>query len=213
MRALRFIGCALACLALVEPARAQMRVEGATMIGGTWIMAEPPARFAIRSGNVPGDVIVSDAELATRAVSFGAIAGLRFGDRYGVEAMFQWVPTELSAGAGLESEGGSVDGDVLMYAANGVYHFAERGPFKPFFGLGIGAQTTRFDRSGWRGETEPMLNLVAGGEVALSGRIGLRLDARNCISPWKSRVEGTDDAVRTDAVFSAGLRFSTPLGG
>jgi hypothetical protein len=197
----------------VAPVEAQVRLDGATMVGGTWIMAEPPQQFTIRSGGASGDVVVTDGELTASSVSLGAIFGVRFGRRVGLEGLLQWVPTQLRAPRGLETERGSVDGDVFMYSATAVYHFAQTGTFKPFFGVGVGAQTTRFDGADWRGETEPLVNLLAGGEVALRPGLAIRLDARNCISPWRSRVSGVGDAVRTDAVFSAGLSFSTPIGG
>jgi outer membrane protein W len=213
MRTLACSGAVVLALAFATaPAHAQIRLEGATMIGGTWIMAKPPSQFAIRSRGASGDAIVTDGEIASNGVSYGAIFGARFG-RLGAEALLQWVPLELNAPHGLESEGGVLGGDVFMYSATAVYHFRQSGTFKPFFGIGVGAQTTRFDGTAWRGETVPMANLLAGGEVELGSGIALRLDARNCISPWRSRVAGADEAVRTDAVFSAGLAFSRLFGG
>lgn len=214
MRTLRYsIGALVALVLLEAPAQAQTRIEASTLVGGTWVMAEPPTRFAVRSDGSAADLVVTDGELAARNVSVSAIVGARFGPRFGVEGLLTWVPTQLKAPQSLASEGGSIDGDVLIYSATALHHFAESGPFKPFFGVGVGAQTTRFDREGWRGQTEPLVNLLAGGEIELGSGIALRLDARNCISPWKSRVSGADNAVRTDAIFSGGLTFSRPIGG
>jgi hypothetical protein len=196
-------------LASATAADAQVVAEGSALVGVTWIMAEPPARFAIRSEGAAEDLVVTDAEFATRGATLGATAGVRIDDRYSIEGLFTWVPTRLSAGEGLEAQRGEADGSVLIYGATVIYHFAETGPFRPFFGVGAGAQTTRFGDADWRSETEPMGNLVAGGEIELGRGLSLRLDARNCISAWESGVAGTDDTVRTDAMFAAGLRFTS----
>jgi hypothetical protein len=205
------LGGGLLLLAVVpaSPVRAQVELEASALAGATWRMSEPPSRFAIRSD--VGDIIVTDSELDTRP-TFGAILGVTFGDSNTIEALFSWAPMELTAVDGLEAVGGETDADVLVYSLTVLHHFAESGPFKPFFGLGAGAQTTRFQPVGWRSETEPMVNLIAGGLVELRPGLSLRLDARNCISAWASNVPGVDNAVRTDAVFSAGFTFTRPVG-
>jgi outer membrane protein W len=191
-------------------ADAQVKLEGSALMGATWMMSEPPARFAIESGS-GGDVIVGDGELDDEGITFGASVGVRFGGRYGIEGLFTWVPTQLRAPQGLEAEGGKLEGNAYSYGVTLIYHFEESGVFKPFFGVGAGAQTTRFGPAGFRSQTEPMVNFLAGGQVELMRGLALRLDARNCISAWESRIAGTDNAVRTDAIFSAGLSFSRPI--
>jgi len=170
--------------------------------GGTFFLSNPPSEFLIhRSGT--DALTIGEGEFKNQ-FTFGLDAGVRIDERYGVEAFFSWLPTELSAATGLSR---AVDVNGYMYGLTFLYHFDPAAQFKPFLGLGVGAETFDYKMAGWDTETEYMGNVVAGANVPLTDLLALRLEARDCITFFDPGIAGADTKTQNDLMLLTGLSF------
>jgi len=113
---------ALMLIAVQAPVAAQVKLEAhvSPMVTGTFFLGDPPARFAIHRQEA-SPLIVQNGQFDD-AFGAGVNAGLRIADRFGLEGMIWWVPTELNASAGLEHVNGTVDVNALMYGVTLAYY-------------------------------------------------------------------------------------------
>lgn len=191
-------------------AQATIEAEASILGGATFFLVDPPSQFAIHRGDA-STLIVRDGEFRTSA-GVGVNAGLRIADRFGVEGMFWWVPTRLSASEGLEAQGGRVDANNFMYGATLVYHFTQFPRIQPFAGLGVGGETLSYESHlAWERHTHLMANGVIGANVWLNDIVAVRMEVRDCITRFESGVAGVDDTAHNDLMLSAGLNFRAPL--
>lgn len=206
MKALRLLALGGALLALTATdAQAQIQYEITPFGGGTFFLANPPDQFALRKGaGVPS--VLKNASF-DHAWTLGANASLRFNQRWAVEAMFSWIPTQIQATSGLT---GQEDVNAYMYGLTGLYYFPIGQVVKPFFGLGVGAETFDYSIVGVKTETEFMGNVVGGLYFALTDQFGVRVEARDCIARFKSGLSGVNNGWENDLMTTVGLSFRFP---
>jgi len=202
---------ALLASAAFTPALAQRTVEVqvSPMLTGAFFHTDPPVQFAIlRQSASP--LIVQNGRI-DHAFGPGVHAGLKFGGG-ALEGMFWWVPSELSAGAGLEAYGGSVDSNTLIYGVTLLYYVPGLDRVDPFVGLGLGAQTLMYERElAWQRRTDLMGNAVIGAHIAINERLAVRLEGRDVVPRFASNIEGVDAATRHDLMLSAGVTMRSVL--
>jgi hypothetical protein len=196
------------------PAGAQVTfdVQVSPMVSGTFFLSDPPTSFAIdRQGATP--LIVRNGEFG-HAVGAGVNAGLLIAQDFGIEGMFWWIPTELSANDGLFQYGGSVNVNSLMYGVTAVYYFPHIATkLEPFVGVGIGGETMSYEPElAWQRHTDFMTHAVVGGHFWLDDRFAVRLEGRDCLTRFRSHVEGEPNTNEHDLMISAGVTFRAPLG-
>jgi hypothetical protein len=180
------------------------------MTTGTFFIGDPPSRFAImRQEALP--LIVQNGKFQD-GIGVGLNAGVRIAEHFGIEGMFFWIPTELKAEGGLESYGGKVDVNSLMWGGTVIYYFPWLGTVEPFAGLGVGAETVNYEpQLGWERHNDLMGNVVVGGNAWLTDRVAIRLEARDCLTRFDSHIRGIGRSTENDLMLSAGLTFRAPL--
>jgi outer membrane protein W len=182
------------------------------MVSGTFFLTNPPGGFAIgRQGGTP--LIVRDGEFG-HAVGAGVNAGILIAEDFGIEGMFWWIPTELSASDGLFEYGGKVNVNSMMYGVTAVYYFPHiASKLEPFVGVGIGGETMSYEPElGWHRHTDFMSNAVVGGHLWLNDGLALRVEGRDCLTRFHSHMEGEGTSNEHDLMISAGLTFRSRLG-
>jgi outer membrane protein W len=182
------------------------------MVTGTFFLSDPPARFAIeRQGAAP--LIVSGGKFGN-AVGVGVNAGILIAEDFGIEGMFWWVPTEVSASEGLFDYGGKVDINSFMYGLTAVYYFPHiASKLEPFVGVGVGGETMSYDpQLAWQRHTDFLTHAVVGGHLWLNERLAVRIEGRDCLTRFRSHVEGEANTNEHDLMISGGLTFRAPLG-
>lgn len=197
---------AVAGLALAPGVQAQMELELTPFAGGTFFLADPPSEFALATTSGQ-DLILENASF-DRSFTLGLNAGLRFGERWAVEGMFSWIPTTLSASAGLPGE---ADVNAYMYGLTGLYYVPLTDVVSPFFGLGVGGETFDYQIEASKTHHQWMGNAVVGLYLRVNDLLGLRFEARDCIARFDSGVAGVDDAWENDLMTTMGLSFRMPL--
>jgi hypothetical protein len=203
---------ALAFAVVQAPASAQITFEAQVtpMTAGTFFIGEWPSRFAIKRQEAT-PLIVRDGRFRD-GIGAGVNAGVRIAERFGLEAMFVWIPTELRAESGLESYGNEVDVNSLTWGATALFYFPWLGDVEPFAGLGIGAETASFGpQLAWERQSDLMGNVVLGGNAWLNDNVALRLEARDCVTRFDSHVDGADRSTENDLMLFAGFMFRAPL--
>ena len=128
-----------------------------------------PGSFSI-SGIAGGYTFDSEEQLKTRPVT-GIRAGYNFNRIFGVEALFNYVPTE--------SKTTSEDADAYRYGGDLLVHFMPDTRLVPFLAVGIGAMTIEYDNLGT--ETSAAFNYGPGIKFFLSDNLALRGDLRHII--------------------------------
>jgi len=194
-------------LLTVPDALAQTQLDITPFAGGTFFLADPPDPFALGSSS-GSDMVVQGAEFST-SLTLGVNAGLKLGERWAVEGLFSWLPTNLSAAHGLW--GAEVDVNAFMYGLTGLYYLPLTERYQPFFGLGVGAETFNYQIAGIEDHTDWMGNVVGGLYVQISDRFGVRFEARDCFARFGSGVSGVDDAWENDLMTTVGFSFRTPM--
>ncbi len=183
-------------------AQTQLQFEVTPFAGGTFYLTNPPSQFDIhRQGSDP--LTIGDGEFKDQ-FTLGLDVGVRINERYGIEAFFSWLPTELSAESGINRP---VDVDGYMYGLTFLYHFNPDVRFKPFVGFGLGGDTYDYAIEGWDSETEFMGNVVVGANVPLTDRLAWRLEARDCIMWHDAAISGSSAKAQNDLMLLTGLTF------
>ncbi|MEZ4417730.1 MAG: outer membrane beta-barrel protein [Gemmatimonadota bacterium] len=190
------------------PAGAQVEFEVTPFAGGTFYLADLPNQFSLHRGSA-SDLIVHDGKFGD-AWTLGLNAGFRIREAWALEGMFAWLPTNLSATSGLT---GVEDLNAYMYGLTGLYYLPVDWRIQPFVGLGAGAETYAYNRSGLEGHTDLMGNVVGGLYASVTDMVGLRLEARDCFARFESGVQSVDNAWENDLMVTLGLSFRTRLGG
>ncbi len=206
MKPLRFVLLSLlafGALGAPKPVAAQVGLEITPFAGGTFFLNSPPQRFRIGRTNGT-DLEVGGAKFDD-GPTLGVLLGLRLEDRYAIEGMFSWVSTGLQASSGFSN---SVDANSYMYSLNFVFHLPMDGAVRPFFGLGVGGETYDYQVSTWYNHTEWMGNIAAGLTIPVTSLAALRLEVRDCLTWFESRVASVDNVTQNDLMLSAGVTFS-----
>ena len=199
------------CLLLAFPlgAEAQVEFEIAPFVGGTVFLGDPPSQFALGHRHGAPDVVVRGGSFAD-AFTLGVNTGLRFNERWALEGLFSWIPTELSATSGLQ---GTEEVNGYMYGLTGLYYLPVDWPVTPFLGLGIGGETFDYAADDLDTHHDLMGNVVGGLFVPVTEGIGMRLEARDCFARFDSGVASVKDAWENDLMLTVGMSFRTPIGG
>ena len=218
MNRIRFIRtvslASVAVLAWHIPASAQVKLEFqvSPMATGTFYLGDPPAQFAIHRQQASPLIIQNGA--FDDALGVGVNAGLRIAERFGIEGMVFWVPTQLKAETGLNHVGGTTDVNALMYGGTLVYYFGGLQRFEPFLGVGVGGETVSYTpEMAWERHTDLMANGVIGAHYWVADRMAIRFEARDCLTRFNSEIPGIDNATENDLMLSVGLTLRAPLGG
>jgi outer membrane protein W len=159
-------------------ASAQMAIEAEAgpFVGGTMFLSSSPGQLAIgRQGASP--VIVQDGQFRN-AITVGVHAGVRFAERFSLEGTYAWVPTRMTARHGLEAHGGGVDVNAIRYGLTSAYHFAPRGRFQPYVGLGVTGETLSYGpHLAWERRSSLAGTAMLGGNLWVADGLMLRLNA------------------------------------
>lgn len=204
---------ALALAALQNPAIAQVKLEAnvSPMVTGTFFLGDPPGRFAIHRQEA-NELVVQEGRFDD-AFGVGVNAGIRIADHFGIEGMVWWVPTKLTARSGLENYGNTTDVNALMYGSTFAYYFGGLGQVEPFVGIGIGGETMSYEPDlSWERHTDLMANGVVGANLWFAERLGIRFEARDCLTRFESEIQGVDNATENDLMLSVGLTLRAPFG-
>jgi outer membrane protein W len=188
----------------VAAAQTSLDLEAGTFMGGTFFLKDAGPRLTIQRQDA-GSLLVQDGEFRN-GVTVGWTAGLRFGDRFGVEGQYALTPTRLVARQGLEPYGGSVDASSHQYGATLRYHLSPVGRIRPFVGAGVVGETLTFRRHlAWQRQSDWAGTLLAGGEVQAANGIALRANvARDLIGRAKH-------LPLDHVMITAGVNVKTPL--
>lgn len=160
------------------PLRAQMSIEAEAgpFVGGALFLSDASGEVVIdRQGGAP--VVVQDGRFRN-GLTVGVHAGVRFADRMSVEGSYAWTPTRLHASEGLEAQGGAVRVDAIRYGLATSYHFAPRGRFEPFVGIGMSGETVSYAPFlAWERRSSMAGTLQLGGNVWVTDGLRLRVNA------------------------------------
>jgi opacity protein-like surface antigen len=204
---------ALMLIAVQAPGAAQVKLEAhvSPMVTGTFYLGDPPAQFAIHRQDA-SPLAVQNGQFDD-AFGAGVNAGLRIADRFGLEGMIWWLPTELKATAGLEHVNGGVDVNALMYGVTLAYYLPVFGRIEPFVGIGVGGETVSYaPELTWERHTDLMGNAVLGANFWIADRMAVRFEGRDCITRFDSEIEGVGGATENDLMISVGLTLRARIG-
>jgi outer membrane protein W len=153
-----------------------VEAEAGPFVGGTVFLNTPNQPLSIaRQGSAP--LLVEGGEFRN-AVTVGVHAGIRVGQRLGLEGTYAWIPTRLSADRGLEAQGGAVDVNAIRYGLMTTYHFAAQGRLQPFAGVGLSGETLTYGpHAGWERRSSLAGTVEIGGNLWVSDGVFLRLGA------------------------------------
>jgi hypothetical protein len=136
----------------------------------------------------------------------GVNVGLRFGDRFAVEAMAAWMPSALS------SENVSADVEVVVYGVTGLFYVPVWGRVGPFVGLGLGRKRYGYDAPDIDADAHLVGNVVGGIALTLRDDFGIRFEARDAFGRLDSGVADVDARWMNDLMLSTGVSWQIPLG-
>jgi outer membrane protein W len=153
-----------------------VEVEAGPFVGGTVFLNAPNQQVSIaRQGAAP--LLVEGGQFRN-AVTVGVHAGIRVGQRLGLEGSYAWIPTRLAAGRGLEAQGGAVDVNAIRYGVMTTYHFRPHAGLQPFAGVGLSGETLSYGpHAGWERRSSLAGTVELGGNLWLSDDVFLRLGA------------------------------------
>lgn len=204
------IGSVLLSVLVGVPAAGQFPLELQVYpaIGGAFFLTDPLERFALRRAS-GGDQVVVNGSFA-HSYALGGSVGLRIIDRGVVEGVLFWVPTELTADRGLE--GGRADVDAYMYSVNLLFLLPRIGRVEPFVTLGLGSERLEFDLPGVDSRTDFMWSFGPGATLALSERLGVRLDLKDCVTSFDPHLPDRAREPEHDLMLILGLSYRLPVG-
>lgn len=212
MKTVRWFACAAAAVTFLvpraqaqSPVRPRLELELTPFVGRTVFLAELPQRFALR--NEVGDPFIVEKGEFEDPGHLGMNVGVRFSQRWAVEAMVSWLPTSLSA----ENLDERADVDALIYGVTGLFYVPVWGRVGPFLGLGFGAERYDYAVAGTRPDTYLTGNVVGGIAVALRDNLGLRFEARDLVWNVRSGVPDVSAEWENDLMLSTGLSWRIPL--
>jgi outer membrane protein W len=202
MKILRYVALVgVAALTMAPGLKAQVELDITPFTGATFFLADPPTDFAL------GNRILQGSEFS-RSFTMGLDAGVRLNDRWAIEGMFSWLPTNISARSGLD---GTADVNAYMYGLTGLYYVPLTEKVQPFFGLGVGGETFDYQIAGVDTHNEWMTNAAIGLYLRANDRFGLRFEARDCIARFKSGVSRSEDSWENDLMTTIGFSFRVPI--
>jgi hypothetical protein len=188
------------------PAAGQ-QFEGSVFVGAFLPTQNLTEEFAL---NVDGAVRTA-LQSHENALTFGANAGIRW-DRLVVEGQLAYVPTNLLTEiSGIEDI--TTDQTILMVSGNVLYDILPGDFFDIFLAAGAGIKNYSADdpSGGFSGGSDPMFNFGAGGRLAVTEVLSLRLDVRDYVSSFDAFEDVTSDlGARTqhDVLVTIGLSYS-----
>ena len=198
------LAAAVAAVGRVE-AQAPPRLEVTPILGGTIFFADGPDQYALsRRGQDP--LIVQGGSFRD-AVTLGVESGVRLDDRFAIEGLFSWLPTRLTA----DNLPGPIDIDGYMYGVTGLFYVPVFTKYGPYGGLGVGAETYGYRSGSIEPQTHWQANLVGGLTFDLSERLGLRIEARDCLARWESGITGVANEWENDLMITAGINWRAVL--
>jgi Outer membrane protein beta-barrel domain len=143
-------------------------------------------------------------DLFENSAMYGLQAALEVRPNFHLLGTFGWVPAKTKYAAASDQV------SILQYDVgmelDMVRSLGESWLFKPFFGLGGGARTYRYDDDNLTNQT------CAAGYVALGtefqyGRTAIRFEGRDNIFCYKSALPNVESKTRNDVGLSLGLAY------
>lgn len=204
----RLIGAALACgcLAAAGPVSGQ-QFEGSVFVGAFLPTQNLTEEFSL---NVDGSVRTA-LQSHENALAFGANAGVRW-DRLAVEGQLAYVPTNiLTEISGIEDV--TTDQSILILTGNVLYDILPGDFFDIFLAGGAGIKRYSADdpSGGFSAGSDFTFNLGAGGRLAVTEALSLRLDVRDHISSFDAFADVTSDQgakTQHDLLITVGLSYT-----
>ena len=186
---------------------AGQQFEGSVFVGAALPTQNLTDEFAL---NVDGAVRTA-LQSHENALTFGANAGVRW-DRLAVEGQFAYIPTNiLTEISGLEDV--TTDQTILMFSGNVLYDILPGDFFDVFVvgGAGIKSYSADDPAGGFSAGSDFMFNFGAGGRLAVTEVLALRLDVRDYISTFDAFEDAnSDEGAKTqhDVLITIGLSYS-----
>mgnify|MGYP001820751602 CR=1 FL=1 len=191
---LRLFGTALVLGVLsVAPLQGQ-QFEGSAFVGTFLPTQNLTEEFSL---NVDGAVRTA-LQSHENGLTFGANAGVRW-DRLAVEGQFAYISTNiLTEISGIEDI--TTDQNIMMISGNVLYDILPGDFFDLFVAGGAGIKQYSADdpAGGFSSGSDFMFNFGAGGRLAVTETLSLRLDVRDYVSSF--------DAFEADANSEQGAR-------
>jgi hypothetical protein len=198
---------ALLCGSISALPAAGQQFEGSVFVGAFLPTQNLTEEFAL---NVEGTVRTA-LQSHENALTFGANAGVRW-DRFAVEGQLAFVPTNiLTEISGLEDI--ATDQSILMVSGNALYDILPGDFFDIFLAAGAGFKQYSADdpSGGFSGGSDVMFNFGAGGRLAVTEILSLRLDVRDYVSSFDAFEDVTSDQgakTQHDVLITIGLSYS-----
>lgn len=173
--------------------------------------AQAPAQSAFHARPVVGALVATGEQraLLKNAVLVGAQASYQLHSDLAIVGSFAWLPSEDKTAATQAKL------DVYQYDVGLEGQAADLTPgtalsTRPYVVIGAGARTYNLRQTvGTGAQTNPLAYAAVGVDLDLtSGRLGLRLEARDNVTAFKGlRGELEERKARNDLQFAAGVTF------
>lgn len=197
-----FLLAASAALAGAGAARAQVpvRLHVTPFAGGALHLGKLPTPMLLSLDARETDQVVN-ARLEN-AAAFGGIVGVRIGKHFAVEGTVSYVPGKVTAD-GLPG----FDARILSYTGGLAYYLPAPMRLEPFVNAGAGVKTYDFDRTPADRETDLVGSFGAGTNLTLTRALALRIEGRDQVSSFNSKLGGVDNTIQHDLLLTGGLTF------
>ena len=171
----------------------------AALTGATAHAANKAETFVI-SPFIGGYTFDGKQHLETRPV-YGIRGGYNFTDHVGAEAVFDYVATESTRGAG--------DADVYNYRLEALYHFFPEARLVPYLAAGYGAITVDPDKQ--TRTTRGAFNYGAGLKYFLTDTLALRGDVRHLVMDKEQTLHNLEYTVGAALYFGGAQPAPKPV--
>lgn len=203
----RLSGAALLLGCLAASPLAGQQFEGSVFVGAFVPTQNLTDEFSI---NVDGAVRTA-LQSHENSLTFGANAGVRW-DRLAVEGQLAYASTSiLTELSGLEDI--TTDQGILMLSGNVLYDILPGDFFDIFLAGGAGIKQYSADdpAGGFSGGSDFMFNFGAGGRLAVTEVLSLRLDVRDYVSSFDAFEDANSEQgakTQHDILITIGLSYT-----
>jgi opacity protein-like surface antigen len=196
------LGVAAAVLALAAPVAAQEFAVGITPFGAAVIHnGKLPSSFLILGRST--DREIQNGEWQT-GKGLGSAITFWMKNRYVVEFAASYTSSTL-----VSTNQPEISADIFTVSGNVAYYIPLFGVGRELFvGGGAGVKNYDWFSDSSKAETDFAWNVGGGLSIALSRRLGVRVEGRDYISNFGSRQAGVESATQHDIIVLAGVTFS-----
>jgi opacity protein-like surface antigen len=194
---------ALAFSLCAAPVAGQAAVFTITPFGAfmSWRSTLPETFLVLGRQN---DIRVENGVLDESGGGLGTMFGVRLRDRFGLETSFSYASTTVTS-----TNRPAFTIDLFVFTGNASLYLPVFGAGRELFvGAGVGAKLYDFLLDSSKAETDLAYNVGGGLNLAISDRLGVRLEARDYMSNFGSRLSGVSSVRQHDLLITAGLTLS-----